>query len=176
MLSRDELAKRILETCTLHGKFLLRSGVISDVYFDKYLLEANPEILLAATHYMKDLIPGKPDALAGLEMGGIPLATMLSQHTRIPTLFVRKEAKEYGTCNLAEGGPVKGRKLVIIEDVVTSGGAILDAVRELRKLGAEVSEVICVINRESGGPENLAAEGLTLTALFTRSELEGAAK
>ena len=81
------------------------------------------------------------DALAGLEMGGIPIATVLSLKTGIRALFVRKKAKEYGTCKLAEGGEVAGQRLLIIEDVVTSGGAILDAVRELRKLGAIVDEM-----------------------------------
>jgi orotate phosphoribosyltransferase len=113
--------------------------------------------------------------LAGLELGGVPLATMLSQATGLPTLFVRKQAKTYGTCRLAEGGEIAGRRLCIVEDVVTSGGAILDAARELRAAGAHLGPVICVIDRESGGADKLAADGLTLQALFTMTELKAAA-
>src|SRR5207249_4083761 len=110
-----------------------------------------------------------------LEMGGIPIATVLSQITGIPALFVRKKAKEYGTCKLAEGGEVAGRRLVIIEDVVTSGGQILESARALRELGARIVGVLCVIDRESGGAEKLAADGLELHPLFTMSELKKAA-
>ena len=111
---------------------------------------------------MVKLVPPGIDALAGLEMGGIPIATMLSQLTGLPVLFVRKKAKDYGTCKIAEGGTVRGRKLLIVEDVVTSGGAILDAAKALREEGAELAQVICVIDRESGGPANLAKVDLTL--------------
>src|SRR4029077_8936817 len=104
--------------------------------------------------------PAGVDALAGLELGGVPLATMMSQLNGLPTRFVRKEAKTYGTCRLAEGGALEGQRLCIIEDVVTSGGAILDAARELRDRGAVLGPVVCVIDRESGGLEKLAVEGL----------------
>ena len=119
-------------------------------------------------------MPKGVDALAGLEMGGIPIATMLSQLTGLPVLFVRKKAKEYGTCKIAEGGQVRGRKLLIVEDVVTSGGAILDAAKALREEGAELAQVVCVIDRESGGPANLAKIQLELKPLFTMSELKRA--
>jgi orotate phosphoribosyltransferase len=108
-------------------------------------------------------------------MGGIPIATMLSQVTGLPALFVRKKAKDYGTCKFAEGGEVRGRKLLIVEDVVTSGGQIIDSVAALRDEGAIIDQVVCVIDRESGGPENLRCEGLALKALFTMSELKRAA-
>ncbi|MDA0576862.1 MAG: orotate phosphoribosyltransferase [Verrucomicrobia bacterium] len=172
--ARTALAKTIVTRATLHGDFLLRSGVRSKVYFDKYLLEADPLLLNAITLAMVPLLPASYDALAGLEMGGVPVATLLAQHTGKPTLFVRKQAKEYGTCKLAEGGDVSGRNLVIVEDVVTSGGAILDGVAELRKLGAQITDVVCIIDRESGGLEKLAQAGLTLHALYGRSELEAA--
>jgi orotate phosphoribosyltransferase len=172
MSEKSSLAARIVDRATLHGEFLLRSGTTSNIYFDKYLFEADPEMLLDITRMMVPLIPSDAEALAGLEMGGIPIATMLSQHTGLPTLFVRKEAKAYGTCKLAEGGDVTGRKLVIIEDVVTSGGQILLSSKELHQLGAELSTVLCVIDREAGGADNLAKENLELRPLFTRTELE----
>jgi orotate phosphoribosyltransferase len=175
-MTRNELAATVVARATLHGDFLLRSGVRSPIYFDKYLLESDPALLRAITQAMVALLPPDFDALAGLEMGGIPVATLLAQHTGKPCLFVRKHAKAYGTCKLAEGGESRGRRLVIVEDVVTSGGAILDGVAELRKLGAQVDTVVCMIDRESGGAENLAKAGLALRPLFKKSELEAAKK
>jgi orotate phosphoribosyltransferase len=172
---RETLARRIYEASHLTGRFLLRSGVFSDEYFDKYLLESDPALLREIAEAMIELIPDGVDALAGLEMGGIPVATVLSQLTGIPTLFVRKKAKEYGTCRLAEGGALESRRVVIVEDVITSGGQIAASAKGLRARGADIVRVIGVIDREAGGPENLAAEGLELDALFTMSELKGAA-
>jgi orotate phosphoribosyltransferase len=118
-------------------------------------------------------VPGDVDALAGLELGGVPLATVLSQVTGLPARFVRKRAKTYGTCQLAEGGELAGTRLCIVEDVVTSGGAVLDAARELRARGAVLGTVLCVIDRESGGADQLAEAGLELRALFTITQLRG---
>lgn len=166
------LARRVYEAAHLTGTFLLRSGATSSEYFDKYRFEANPALLKDISEQLAAKISGDYDALAGLEMGGIPIATMLSQITGLPTLFIRKTAKEYGTCRYAEGGEVKDRRLLIVEDVVTSGGAILDAVRVLRADAAIINEVVCVIDRQSGGRENLAKENLSLTSLFTIDQLK----
>ena len=174
MPDNTPLAKRIYDTAHITGDFTLRSGAKSNEYFDKYLFEADPKLLADIAKAIVPLIPPGIDALAGLEMGGIPIATMLSQLTGLPVLFVRKKAKDYGTCKIAEGGPVRGRKLLIVEDVVTSGGAILDAAKALRAEGAELAQVVCVIDRESGGPANLAKSDLILTSLFTMSELKRA--
>ena len=173
--TREDLAAVIYELSHLTGEFLLRSGVISNEYFDKYLFEGNPKVLAAVAKAMAAMLPAGVVALAGLEMGGIPIATMISQISGLPALFVRKEAKTYGTCRIAEGGEIQGRKLVVIEDIVTSGGAILDAVKVLREAGAEIDTVLCVIDRQSGGREKLAAVGLELRQLFTMSELKAAA-
>lgn len=171
-VTRETLGKQIVERATLRGEFTLRSGAVSNIYFDKYLFEADPLMLRAIASGLQPLIPSDAEALAGLEMGGIPVATMLSQQSGLPCLFVRKKAKEYGTCKLAEGGEVAGRKLVIVEDVVTSGGQILLSAKDLRALGAEISNVICVIDREAGGTESLAKEGLELRPLYRKSELQ----
>jgi orotate phosphoribosyltransferase len=173
-LARTALARRIYETAHITGDFTLRSGAKSHEYFDKYLFEADPGLLKAIAEALVPLVPSGIDALAGLEMGGIPLATMLSQFTGLPVLFVRKKAKDYGTCKIAEGGLVSGRKLLIVEDVVTSGGAILDAAQALRAEGAQLAKVLCVIDRESGGTANLAKVQLDLSPLFTMSELKAA--
>jgi orotate phosphoribosyltransferase len=169
------LAARVYDAAHLTGTFTLRSGVVSSEYFDKYMFEADPALLRAIAEACVPLIPEGIDALAGLELGGIPIATVLSQLTGIPARFVRKEAKTYGTCRMAEGGELEGQRLCIIEDVVTSGGAILDAAVELRARGAVLGPVICVIDRESGGTEKLAADGLSLSPLFLMHELSPSA-
>jgi orotate phosphoribosyltransferase len=174
-MDRSELAKRIYSASHLTGEFTLRSGVVSDEYFDKYRFEADPGLLHTIAVAMAGMVPLGIDALAGLELGGIPLVTMLSQVTGVPARFVRKEAKTYGTCQLAEGGELAGARLLIVEDVITSGGAVLDAVAALRERGAIAERVVCVIDRESGGVEKLADAGLALDALFTMSELNAAA-
>ena len=175
MPDNTPLAQRVYATAHITGEFTLRSGAKSREYFDKYLFEADPDLLKHIALALVKLVPPGVDALAGLEMGGIPIATMLSQLTNLPVLFVRKKAKDYGTCKIAEGGRVQGRKLLIVEDVVTSGGAILDAARALREEGAELAHVVCVIDRESGGAANLAKANLTLVPLFTMSQLKKAA-
>ena len=177
-MDRDErnvLARRIYSAAHLTGTFTLRSGAVSDEYFDKYRFESDPVLLRAIAEACAPLVPAGIDALAGLELGGVPLVTILSQVTDLPAVFVRKQAKTYGTCRLAEGGDIAGRRLCIVEDVVTSGGAVLDAAAELRERGADLGPVLCVIDREAGGAEKLAIEGLTLHALYTMSELNAAA-
>src|SRR5438105_10693764 len=170
-MDRDALARRIYDTAHLTGRFLLRSGATSDEYFDKYLFESDPVLLRAIAEAMAPLVPPATDALAGLELGGVPLATALSRETGLSTRFVRKEAKAYGTCRLAEGGDVDGERLVVVEDVVTSGGQVVMSCADLRERGAEIVRVLCVIDREAGGAAALQAEGLDLHALFTMTEL-----
>ncbi|GLZ75830.1 orotate phosphoribosyltransferase [Actinorhabdospora filicis] len=165
------LASRIRARSHLTGTFTLRSGATSTEYFDKYLFESDPVLLDEIAQTLMPLVPSDVDALAGLELGGIPLAVALSLRTGLPMRFVRKEAKTYGTCRLAEGGRVDAVRLLIVEDVVSTGGAILDAVAELRASGATVKKALCVLDRETGGPEKLAEAGIQLTALYRMSEL-----
>lgn len=168
------LAQRVYDAAHLTGTFLLRSGATSSEYFDKYGFEADTVLLKDIAEKLATKITGDYHALAGLEMGGIPIATMLSQITGTPTLFNRKTEKEYGTCRYAERGEVKDRRLLIVEDVVTSGGAILDGVHTLRADGAIINDVVCVIDRQSGGRENLEKEDLSLTSLLTIDQLKQA--
>jgi orotate phosphoribosyltransferase len=174
-MDRERLARTIYERTHLTGEFRLRSGAVSNEYFDKYLFESDPQLLRTIGEALAPLLPTDTDALAGLELGGVPLATMLSQLTGIPVLFVRKEAKTYGTCRLAEGGEVDGRRLTVVEDVVTSGGQVVASCGDLRDRGALVAHAVCVIDRESGGPKSLAEIDVELRALFTMTELERAA-
>lgn len=169
-MNRQELAKAIFETAYLRGEFKLRSGQTSNEYFDKYRFEAKPKLLAAIAEQMAPLIPEGTEILAGLEMGGIPVATALSLKTGLPALFVRKKAKEYGTCRLAEGTEFSGKNVLVIEDVVTTGGQVLLSTEDLRKAGAKVSHVLCVIHRGTGN--RLAPANLELRPLFTMDELK----
>ena len=118
-------------------------------------------------------MPEGTEGVAGLELGGVPLATMLSSVTGLPAFFVRKEPKKYGTERVCEGGEIAGRRLVIIEDVVTTGGQIVLSAQDLRAEGAVVEHAVCVIDREGGGGDVVGAEGIALHALFTMGDLEG---
>jgi orotate phosphoribosyltransferase len=120
---------------------------------------------------MAALVPANAHMLGGLELGGVPLATLIGQTTGLSVLFVRKAAKKYGTRRQAEGGDPMGRRIVMVEDVITSGRAVLDAAVALRNLGGTVTDVICAIDRQEGGTEALATMGLTLHAVLTRSDL-----
>jgi orotate phosphoribosyltransferase len=170
-----DLARRVHEASHLTGTFVLRSGATSNEYFDKYRFESDPRLLRELAEAMAGLLPEGADGLAGLELGGVPLVTVLSQVTGLPAGFVRKQAKPYGTRRLAEGLDVAGRRLVVVEDVVTSGGAVVDSCRALRAEGAEVAVALCVIDREAGGRANLADIGVELRPLFTMTRLKAAA-
>ena len=170
----DGIARAIRDVARIHGTFTLRSGAVSDTYFDKYRFEADPPLLKRIGSALLPLIPQEVTVLAGLEMGGIPIVTMLGQLTGLPTAFLRKEAKTYGTCRYAEGAELKGERVLMVEDVVSSGGAIIDTLKMLRGDGVEPMGAICVIDRETGGVENLANVGLELRSLLTMSRIESA--
>lgn len=172
-MSQMNLPRSILEVAHLTGEFKLRSGKISNEYFDKYRFESQPKLLKAIAGQMKTLIPAGTEVLAGLEMGGIPVATALSLETGLPVIFVRKEAKTYGTARVAEGlESIKNLKVCVIEDVVTTGGQVVMSAKDLRDLGASVETVLCVISRQQGGEENLQKAGLKLIPLFTSEDLK----
>lgn len=171
-MDRNELAREIYFISHIEGTFKLRSGQISNEYFDKYLFESAPYLLQEIAHHMSKLIPTETEILAGLEMGGIPIATALSLITNLPAVFVRKKAKEYGTCKLAEGVDIRNRKVCIIEDIVTTGGQIIVSANDLRQLGAKTRYVLCVIERDAKSRDNLRENGLALISLFTMDELK----
>jgi orotate phosphoribosyltransferase len=175
-VDRDALARQIYERTHLTGTFTLRSGAVSNEYFDKYLFESDPVLLRAVVDALVPLVPSGVDALAGLELGGVPIATMLSQVTGLPVLFVRKEAKTYGTCRLAEGGELDGRRLAVVEDVVSSGGQVLMSTDDLRDRGAIVEHALVVIDRRPADSDDaFGGHGLELRALYTMAELTAAA-
>lgn len=171
-MNKQDLAKEIFKASYLTGTFILRSGTVSNEYFDKYQFESQPDLLNEIANQMIDIIPTDFDILAGLETGGIPIATILSQKLGKSQVFVRKKAKEYGTKKLAEGVNIHNKKVLVVEDVVTSGGQIIKSVEDLRKEGALIEYAVCVIDREAGGKENLSNAGVKLFSLFTMSELK----
>lgn len=173
-MKRRSLAARIRECSLLRGEFVTRAGDVTDVYFDKYRFESDPGLLLAVAKRMLKRLPKHCDALAGLEMGGIPVVTMLSHLSGIPAVFVRKEAKTYGTAKFLEGIDGTGRlKMVLVEDVVSTGGALMEAVERLRNEGHRVKRALCVIDRGQGGGEALLAQGVKLKPLFNFDEIAG---
>lgn len=171
---RKALAREIDRIARLRGTFRLRSGAVSETYFDKYRFESDPTLLRRIAEAMMPLVPDDTEILLGLEMGGIPVATVLSQLTGLPAGFVRKKAKEHGTCRYAEGPDLAGRRCVFVEDVVSSGGAVLEAARKLEADGVPVATALCVIDRKTGGQEALEGHGIELRALLKMGELEQA--
>jgi orotate phosphoribosyltransferase len=166
------LARDVDARCRLTGEFILRSGQVAGEYFDKYLFETDPDLLARVAARMVPLLPDDTDLLGGLEMGGIPIVTVLSAQSRLPALFVRKQAKTYGTCKLAEGPDIAGRRVTLVEDVITTGGAVRDAAGALRAAGATVETVVCAIDRSPGENNPLADVGLEVRSVLTKAELD----
>ena len=164
------LGNSVFAACHLTGEFTLRSGQIASDYFDKYLFESDPALLRRVAEAMVALLPDC-DVLGGMEMGGIPIVTVMSQITGLPVVFVRKAPKEYGTRKAAEGASVVGQRVVAVEDVVTTAGALVSGCLLLREAGATVDTAVCAIDREQGGAENLAAVGITLHPALRRGDL-----
>ena len=171
---RADLAARIYSCAHLTGTFTLRSGRVSDEYFDKYQFESDPVLLADIAEAMAELVPPDVEVLAGLELGGVPVVTALARVTGLPATFVRKKAKEYGTARFAEGAAVEGRRVLVVEDVVTSGGQVLLSTADLRGIGAIITDVVCVIDRSEGGVEALAGIDLALHSVVDRADLSAA--
>jgi orotate phosphoribosyltransferase len=156
----------------LTGQYRLRSGENSQFYFDKYRFESDPILLNAIADELEKLLPESYDKLAGMELGGIPLAASLSLKTGKKCLYVRKIPKTYGTCNLVEGGFDSGETVTLIEDAITSGGQICRSVKQMRQLGLVVPCVVCVIDRQQGGEKNLKRIRCSLSSIFSWDELQ----
>jgi orotate phosphoribosyltransferase len=175
----DELGVKLREHALLEGDFLLRSGRRSSYYLDKYRFETRPELLgplgerLAAAAREHE-----PDAvrLAGPALGAVALAASASLASGLPFVIVRDSAKEYGTANRLEGPFEQGELVCLLEDIVTSGGALAEAVDALRAAGLVVRNAICVVDREEGGADALARIGVRLRFLYRAGDLVPAAK
>jgi orotate phosphoribosyltransferase len=167
------LAHDISVVARLAGEFKLRSGAVSSEYFDKYRFEADPALLRRVASAMMLLLPPETEMLAGLELGGVPIATAISLQSGLPTVFVRKKAKDYGTCQAIEGADVAGKRVVLIEDVITTGGAVADAAKLVNDAGAELIGVVCAIWRGEGHARIESLPGVPVSAAMTKADLLG---
>ena len=178
-MRRDDLASALREHAYLEGDFVLRSGRRSNYYLDKYRFETQPDLLAAlGEHIAAAVAEHEPDAvrLAGPELGAVALAAAASLSSGLPFLIVRKKAKEYGTGNRLEGVFEPGERVCLVEDVVTSGGAAVEALEALREAGLECRIAVCVVDREEGGVDALARRGARLEAPFRAGDLLGMQK
>ncbi len=178
-MSEDALARALVEHAYLEGDFLLRSGKRSPYYLDKYRFETRPDLLRPLGERIAATVrEHAPDAtrLAGPELGAVALAAAASLESGLPFLIVRKAAKEYGTAKRLEGLFEEGECVCLVEDVVTSGGALLESVEALRGAGLVVHTAVCVVDREEGGADALARQAVRLRPLFRAGELLASAK
>jgi orotate phosphoribosyltransferase len=178
-LTDDDLKLALREHAYLEGDFVLRSGKRSRYYLDKYRFETRPDLLAALGERIARLaVEHEPDAvrLAGAELGAVALAAAGSLASGLPFLIVRKAAKDYGTSNRVEGLYEEGDCVCLVEDVVTSGGALVEAVEGLRDAKLTVRTAICVVDREEGGADALARNGVRLRPIFRAAEVLAAGK
>ncbi|MCU1640717.1 MAG: orotate phosphoribosyltransferase [Nocardia sp.] len=168
---RVELGRDIVSAAYIRGDFVLSSGGRSSYYFDKYLFETKPTILRRLASFLAEMVPSGIDRLAGPELGAVALVTALSLETGIPFVIVRKGSKGYGTSRLVEGELHEGERLLIVEDVISTGSEALNAATKVRQAGADVRGILAVIDREQGGAENIAAAGFRMEALYRLSDL-----
>jgi orotate phosphoribosyltransferase len=170
----DELARALVEHAYLEGDFVLRSGKRSKYYLDKYRFETRPELLQPLGERIAAVVrehAADATRLAGPEPGAVALAASASLASGLPFLIVRKAAKEYGATKRIEGIFEEGECVCVVEDVVTSGGALLESVEALRGSGLVVHTAVCVVDREEGGADALARQAVRLRPLFRASEL-----
>jgi len=173
-VTHEELGALLVERALLEGDFVLRSGRRSSWYLDKYRFETEPELLRALGASLADAVAAhEPDAirLAAPALGAVALAASAAMASGLPFIIVRGETKEYGTANRIEGPFEHGDLVCLVEDVVTSGGALAEAVSALRVEGIVVRNAVCVVDREEGGSDALARLGVRLRSLFRASEL-----
>ena len=170
---RKSLAQEIMNKAFLSGQFTLRSGRKSNVYLDKYAVFSDPQLLYKITKDMASLIPPTVQVIAGREMGTIALAVMLSQHTGLACAFVRKEPKKYGTQKVLEGVDVKGKNVLVLENIATSGGEVMTTTRKIRALGALVTHAMVILDQEEGGADLIALGGVRLLSLLKKSDFAG---
>jgi len=172
MTSPDQdLAGRIKEAAYLEGDFTLRSGRKSRYYLDKYLFETQPDILRALGERLAACVRDSTTRIAGAELGGVPLAAATSLASGRPFVIVRNTKKDYGTQKPFEGRLDAGDRVLVVEDIATTGGQVLEAARFIRSVGAVVERIVAVIDRQEGARENLESAGFVFEALFTKADL-----
>jgi orotate phosphoribosyltransferase len=170
-MTREELAGRIAEAALLHGSFTLRSGRTSSYYLDKYLFSTQPDILAELGRMFAARLPQGTTRLAGAELGGIPLVAAASLASGLPCVFIRNQKKDYGTSKQLEGVIIPGDRVVIVEDIATTGGQVLEAAGVIAATGARILRIIATIDRLEGARENIEKAGFAFDALFTVRDL-----
>jgi orotate phosphoribosyltransferase len=169
-----EFREALVEAAYLEGDFLLRSGKRSRYYLDKYRFETRPDLLAELGERIAGAVrEHDPEAerLAAPVLGGVVLAASAALVSGLPFLMIRDAVKEYGTANRIEGPFEPGESVCLVEDVVTSGGALLEAVEAVREAGLVVRTAVCVVDREEGGADALARQAVRLRPLFRVKDL-----
>lgn len=170
-MTRQELIKRIKETAYLEGDFTLRSGKRSKYYLDKYLFETCPDILQQLGKEFASFVSDDVTLIAGAELGGVALAAATAMETGKNWIIVRNSKKGYGTGKLVEGVIKKGDVVLLVEDIATTGGQVLEAAKVITEAGAKVKKIVCVIDRKQGAAENITKAGFTLESILTKDDL-----
>lgn len=171
IMTREQLAQRIAEVSLLRGEFTLRSGRKSSYYLDKYRFETAPDVLAALGKLFAEHIGPHVQRIAGAELGAVPLAAAASMATGIPCIFVRNSKKDYGTAKQIEGILNDGDVVVIVEDVLTTGGQVLEVAKSLADSGARIEKIVGVIDRLEGARESIEGAGYRFESLFTTKDL-----
>lgn len=170
-MTREQLARRIAEVALLRGEFTLRSGRKSNYYLDKYRFETQPDILIELGKMLAERITADVQRIAGPELGAVPLAAAAAMACGIPAIFVRNQKKEYGSNKQIEGLFNAGETIIIIEDIMTTGGQVVEASRTLEAAGLKVKKIVGVIDRLEGARENIERAGYVFESLFTTKDL-----
>ncbi len=170
-MRREELIKRIKETAYLEGDFTLRSGKKSKYYLDKYLFETCPDILKAIGVEFARYVTGDVTLIAGAELGGVALAAVTAMETGKNWIIIRNSKKGYGTGKMIEGVLEADDVVLLVEDIATTGGQVLEAAKLITEAGARVSKIVCVIDRKQGACENITGAGYKFESILTKNDL-----
>ena len=170
-MTHEQLAKRIAEVALLRGEFTLRSGRKSNYYLDKYRFETQPDVLAELGRLLADRVTAHTTRIAGAELGAVPLAAAAGMAAGKPFVFIRNQKKDYGTAKQIEGVLERGDMVMIVEDVLTTGGQVLEAVKTIQDAGGKVERIVAVIDRLEGARQNIEKEGLVFESLFTSKDL-----
>ncbi len=170
-MRREELIKRIKETSYLEGDFTLRSGRKSKYYLDKYLFETFPDILAALGAEFAKHVSDDVTLIAGAELGGVALAAVTAMESGRKWVIIRNTKKGYGTGKMVEGLLRQGDVVLLVEDIATTGGQVLEAAKVITDAGATLKEIICVIDRKQGAEENITQAGYKFESLLTKDDL-----
>jgi len=170
-MERSELAGRIREAAYLEGEFILRSGRKSNYYLDKYLFETQPDILRALGEMFAKYVGKSTTLIAGAELGGVALAASTSMASGKPFVIVRNTKKDYGTGKPYEGKLSDADSVLLVEDIATTGGQVLEAAKLVQEIGGKVERIVAVVDRQEGARENVEGAGFTFESLFTKADL-----